>query len=93
MKQSDLFREKTLPEIFKEEVENVYENSVKTAMQQCGGDELIAGVLVYSAIASTYDILKRDKYLLLTSGLTELEYGKLMENICDEMLNKYLQSY
>jgi hypothetical protein len=89
MGQPDLFRN----EIFRKSVEYAYESSVETALQQCGGDELIAGVLVYSAIASTYDTLKRDKKLLLLSGLTELEYEKLMQSVCDKMLGKYLQSY
>lgn len=87
---SDLFRKKTHSDFFREEIEKTYRNAVATAIKQCGGNEFIAGVLIQSAIASTYDTLKRDKKLLLISGLTEMEYKMLMENICKEMLDKYL---
>lgn len=90
---SDLFRKKTQSEIFREEIEKTYKNAVMTAIKQCGGNELIAGVLVKSAIASTYDTLKRDKDLLLVSRLSDTEYEILMENICKKMLDTYLQSY
>ena len=85
----DLFRSKT----FEERVIDIYEKAVKTAILQCGGEELLAGVLVKSAIASTFDTLRKDRNMLSTSGLTEQEYEKLMENICKKMLNKYLKSY
>ena len=50
----DLFRKKTQSEIFRDEIERTYKNAVMTAIKQCGGNELIAGVLVKSAIASTF---------------------------------------
>lgn len=89
----DLFRKKTQSELFRDEIENTYKHAVMTAIKQCGGNELIAGVLVKSAIASTYDRLKRDKNLLSVSGLTNTEYEILMDNICKKMLNTYLESY
>lgn len=89
----DLFRKKTQSEIFRDEIERTYKNAVMTAIKQCGGNELIAGVLVKSAIASTYGMLKRDKNLLSASGLTNIEYELLMENICKKMLDTYLKSY
>lgn len=85
----DLFRSKT----FEEKINDIYEEAVKVAIQKCGGEEFLAGILVHSAIASTYDTIRKDKSLLSLSGLTESEYETLMENICKKMLNKYLKSY
>ncbi|MBC5641426.1 hypothetical protein H8S77_00795 [Parabacteroides sp. BX2] len=85
----DLFRSKT----FEEKISNVYEEAIRAAIQQCGGEEFLAGIFVHSSIASTYDTLRKDRDFLSASGLTEPEYEKLMENICKKMLNKYLKSY
>lgn len=85
----NLFRDKT----FEEKIIDIYEKAVKTAIKQCRGEELLAGILVHSAIASTFDTLRKDRNMLSTSGLTELKYERLMENICEKMLNKYLKSY
>lgn len=90
---SDLFRKKTQSELFRDEIEKTYKHAVMAAIKQCGGNELIAGVLVKSAIASTYDMLKRDRNLLSVSGLTNIEYEILMDNICKKMLDTYLKSY
>lgn len=84
----DFFKkEKSSTEIFVEQVESTFNRAVKTAIDQCGGNELIAGVLVHHAIASTYDSLRKNKDLLLLSGMSENEFQNFMERTCKKMLD------
>lgn len=88
----NLFRKKTSSEIFVREINDNYKVAVKAALKQSLGDEFMAGVLVKSAIATTYDRLKNNEDLLLASALTEAEYQEFMERVCVKMLDKYLKS-
>lgn len=46
--------------------------------------------MVKYAIASTYDILKKDEDLIKSSGLERFQYEELQEKVCRRMLSKYL---
>ena len=73
------------------EIQEAYGKAIDEAIVNSGGNELIAGVMVYSAIANTYDLLKKDTRLFYASGLTSYEYEELMEKICKHMLKIFIQ--
>ncbi|WP_315085396.1 hypothetical protein [Bacteroides heparinolyticus] len=87
----DWFRKKSPAETLEKEVKTTYKRVVKNAIRQSNGNLLIAGVLVQSAITSTYESLKTNKDLLLQSELTEIEYNNMMERIFKEILSIYLK--
>ncbi len=88
---SSFYSKRNPADILEEKVRETYKNTVERILRECRENEFLAGIMVQSAIASTYDALKQDKDLLLLSGLTELEYENMMERICKEILDIYLQ--
>lgn len=82
--------ENTKSDIFEKEIETIYKDSVILAMKNSDENDLIAGVMVKYAIASTYDRLKKNEDLIKSSGLERSQYEELQEKVCRRMLSKYL---
>jgi len=51
---------------------------------------MIAGVVVYSTIAKTYDSLKHDNAMIQKCGLTNSDYLQLLEKVLDKKGREYL---
>lgn len=70
-----------------------FDRAVKDAVEQSGGEPLIAGVLVYSAIAKTYDSLKHDGSFIRQCGLPEPEFMQLLENVLNKKGREYVSNW
>ena len=54
---------------------------------------MIAGVIVYSAIANTYDSLKHDNTMIQKCGLSNSDYLQLLEKVLDKKGREYLSNW
>lgn len=54
---------------------------------------MIAGVVVYSAIAETYDSLKHDNAIIQKCGLSNSDYLQLLEKVLNKKGQKYLSNW
>ena len=54
---------------------------------------MIAGVVVYSAIAETYDSLKHDNAMIQKCGLSNSDYLQLLEKVLNKKGQKYLSNW
>ena len=79
--------------LFRVMVDNVFEDNIKSIIEESGAEELIADVLVYSIIADTYKALMDDKEQLMAYiGLTDKEFDLILEEKCKKMVAKYVKS-
>lgn len=51
-----------------------FDRSIDSVIKSCGGNQLIAGVMTYSALANTYDSLKHNDAMILKFGLSKSDY-------------------
>lgn len=67
----------------------------KSIMAAAKGVEnpMIAGVVVYHAIAKTYDSLKHDNAMIQKCGLSNSEYLQLLEKVLDKKGREYLSNW
>lgn len=54
---------------------------------------MIAGVVVYSAIAETYDSLKHDNTIIQKCGLSNSDYLQLLEKVLNKKGQEYLSNW
>lgn len=54
---------------------------------------MIAGVVVYSAIAKTYDSLKHDSSMIQKCGLSNSEYLQLLEKVLNKKGREYINNW
>lgn len=54
---------------------------------------MIAGVVVYSAIAETYDSLKHDNAIIQKCGLSNSDYLQLLEKVLNKKGQEYLSNW
>jgi len=54
---------------------------------------MIAGVVVYSTIAKTYDSLKHDNAMIQKCGLSNSDYLQLLEKVLDKKGREYLSNW
>lgn len=54
---------------------------------------MIAGVVVYSAIAKAYDSLKHDSAMIQKCGLTNSEYLQLLERVLNKKGREYINNW
>lgn len=79
--------------LFREMVENAFEDNITYVIVEFGLEELIADVLVYNTIADTYKALMKDKEQLMNYiGLTDKEFDLILEEECKKMVAKYVKS-
>lgn len=67
----------------------------KSIMAAANGvdNPMIAGVVVYSAIAKTYDSLKHDNAMIQKCGLSNSDYLQLLEKVLDKKGREYLSNW
>ena len=67
----------------------------KSIMAAANGvdNPMIAGVVVYSAIAKAYDSLKRDSAMIQKCGLTYSEYLQLLERVLNKKGREYINNW
>ena len=69
-----------------------FDKSIMTAAK--GVDNpMIAGVVVYGAIAKTYDSLKHDNAMIQKCGLSNSDYLQLLEKVLDKKGREYLSNW
>jgi hypothetical protein len=69
-----------------------FDKSIMTATN--GVDNpMIAGVVVYSTIAKTYDSLKHDNAMIQKCGLSNSDYLQLLEKVLDKKGREYLSNW
>ena len=54
---------------------------------------MIAGVVVYSAIAETYDSLKHDNAMIQKCGFSNSDYLQLLEKVLNKKGREYLSNW
>ena len=69
-----------------------FDKSVKTATKDVD-EPMLAGVIVFSALANTYDSLKHDNAMLQKCGLSKSEYLELLEDILNKKGRKYISNW
>lgn len=67
----------------------------KSIMAAANGvdNPMIAGVVVYHAIAKTYDSLKHDNAMIQKCGLSNPDYLQLLEKVLDKKGREYLSNW
>ena len=67
----------------------------KSIMAEAKGvdNPMIAGVVVYHAIAKTYDSLKRDNAIIQKCGLSNSEYLQLLEKVLNKKGREYISNW
>ena len=79
--------------LFREMVENAFEDNITFVIVEFGAEEVIADVLVFNTIADTYKALMDDKEQLMAYiGLTDKEFDLILEEECKKMIAKYVKS-
>lgn len=69
-----------------------FDKSIMTATN--GVDNpMIAGVVVYSTIAKTYDSLKHDNAMIQKCGLSNSDYLQLLEKVLNKKGREYLSNW
>ena len=73
-------------------LEDYFDKSIMAAAK--GVDNpMIAGVVVYSTIAKTYDSLKHDNAMIQKCGLSNSDYLQLLEKVLDKKGREYLSNW
>lgn len=67
----------------------------KSIMAEAKGvdNPMIAGVVVYYAIAKAYDSLKHDNTMIQKCGLSNSDYFQLLEKVLDKKGREYLSNW
>ena len=69
-----------------------FDKSIMTATN--GVDNpMIAGVVVYHAIAKTYDSLKHDNAMIQKCGLSNSDYLQLLEKVLNKKGREYISNW
>ncbi len=69
-----------------------FDKSIMTATN--GVDNpMIAGVVVYSTIAKTYDSLKHDNAMIQKCGLSNSDYLQLLEKVLNKKGREYISNW
>lgn len=69
-----------------------FDKSIMTAVKGID-NPMIAGVIVYSAIAKTYDSLKHDDAMIQKCGLSNPDYLQLLDKVLDKKGREYLSNW
>lgn len=84
---------------------NLFSNSSEQKLGRCfdkaaidvistyGYESIIAGVMMYSAIANTYDNLKHNHSMIRSCGLPESEYQQLLEKVLNKKGREYISNW
>lgn len=78
---------------FENQIEKVFKNAVKNASKGSGGVPMLEGVLVFHAISVAYDTLRRDDNLRIASGMSTVEYGRLIQRVMDRIGRKEISNW
>lgn len=61
-----------------------FDKAVMDAADSSGGNPMIAGVVIYYAIAKTYDSLKNNVIVMQKCGLSISDYLQLLEKVLNK---------
>ena len=75
------------------QIEGVFNRAIKNAFKNSGGDSMLAGVLVFHAIATAYDTLRHDNNLRIASGMSIYEYEQCIERIKNKVGRKNISNW
>lgn len=70
-----------------------FDKAVKDAADSSGGNPMIAGVMIYYAIAKTYDSLKNNLFVMQQCGLSSSDYLQLLEKGLNKKGREYINNW
>ena len=70
-----------------------FDKAVMDAADSSGGNPMIAGVMIFSTIAQTYDSLKRNNTVIQKCGLSNSDYLQLLEKVLNKKGREYLSNW
>ena len=70
-----------------------FDKAVIDAADSSGGNPMIAGVIIYYAIANTYDSLKNNNYVMQKCRLSYSDYLQLLEKVLNKKGREYISNW
>ncbi len=70
-----------------------FDKAVKDAVDSSGGNPMIASVIIYYAIAKTYDSLKSNIIVMQKCGLSVSDYLQILEKVLNKKGREYISNW
>lgn len=87
----DLFKSKE--QRFDDVLTKMFNDAAKKGLQDCGGSEIVAGVMVYYSISTVYKELNENYHVHILPGMSRSEYMKIVERVRDKVGRRYLSNW
>ena len=87
----DLFGSKSKEDQFRSKIREGFDKIVRDALRDAGGDPVVGGMLVHTAIYSFYNTMNDNYGLRIAVGQEGVNYDRLLDEERDRALRKYLR--
>ncbi|MCQ2255489.1 MAG: hypothetical protein MJZ29_08325 [Bacteroidaceae bacterium] len=87
----DLFKSKE--QRFDDVVTKMFNDAAKKSLRECGGNEIVAGVMVFYSISTVYKELNENYHAHILSGMSRSEYMEIVERVMNKVGRRYLSNW
>lgn len=87
----DLFGGRSKEEQIRSKIREGFDKIVRDALRDAGGDPVMGGMMVHTAIYSFYNSMKDNYGLKIAVGQEGVNYDRIVDEERDRALRKYLR--